>query len=231
MSLARRPLWVLGAAGLLVAAIETPLIATANFAPDRELWIVLNWVIGVGFVLVGIYAWMRRPENLVGALMVATGFAWFISVLGHTEPAPFFTVRALFDSLFVGVAIHLFLSFPSGRLESKVDRWLVGAVYAAVTVGYIPHRLLGSRGDGLRRLPRQRPADNPGRVRDRDGRRRAGRGRCHAAPRHIRAPRPKVARLDSPQRRAITPVCAAGAALMLLLATLLVLSSPGRRTE
>ena len=139
VSLARRPLWVLGAAGLLVAAIETPLIATADFAPDRELWIVLNWVIGVGFVLVGIYAWMRRPENLVGALMVATGFAWFISVLGHTEPAPFFTVGALFDSLFVGVAIHLFLSFPSGRLESKVDRWAVGAVYAAVTVGYIPY--------------------------------------------------------------------------------------------
>ena len=60
------------------------------------------------------------------------------------------------------------------------------------------HRLLGSRGDGLRRLPGQRPADNPGRVRDRDGRRRAGRGRSHAAPRHIRAPRRKVARLDSP---------------------------------
>ena len=126
-------------AGLLVAAIETPLIATADFAPDRELWIVLNWVIGVGFVLVGIYAWMRRPENLVGALMVATGFAWFISVLGHTEPAPFFTVGPLFDSLFVGVAIHLLPLVSVREAGVKVDRWLVGAVYAAVTVGYIPY--------------------------------------------------------------------------------------------
>ncbi len=228
MSLARRPLWVLGAAGLLVAAIETPLIATADFAPDHELWIVLNWVIGLGFVLVGIYAWMRRPENLVGALMVATGFAWFISVLGHTEPAPFFTVGALFDSLFVGVAIHLFLSFPSGRLESKPDRWLVGAVYAAVTVGYIPYIVFWDPAAmGCAGCPDNVLLITP----DASVTETAGDVLAVVGVTLLLATFARLAgkwRGSTPlQRRAITPVYAAGAALMLSLATLLVLELAG----
>ena len=43
-----------------------PLIATADFADDRGLWIALDLVIGYGFAGVGLFAWYRRPDNAVG---------------------------------------------------------------------------------------------------------------------------------------------------------------------
>jgi signal transduction histidine kinase len=70
--------------------------------------------------------------------MVATGFAWFLSVFGNTEPALLFTLGNLFSNVFVATAIHLLLAFPSGRLESNLDRWLVRCSYAVTLVGFLP---------------------------------------------------------------------------------------------
>jgi signal transduction histidine kinase len=219
-----RALWFVGAAGLLVAAVQTPLIATAEFGPDRGLWIALNWVIGVGFVLVGVYAWLRRPDNRVGALMVATGFAWFLSVLGHTEPPLLFTLGVVFDSLFVGVAIHLLLAFPSGRLESRVDRWLLGAVYAAVTLGYLPTVLFWDPATtGCTGCPDNvfLISSDPS-LTSTSGDVLAGVGVALLLAVFVRLAA-RWRRSTPLQRRAITPVFAAGGALMLSLATLLVL--------
>ena len=221
---ARRALWLVGAAGLLVAAVETPLIASAEFAPDRGLWIALNWVIGAGFVVVGVYAWLRRPDNRVGALMVATGFAWFVSVLGHIEPPLLFTVGVLFDSLFVAVAIHLLLAFPSGRLEARVDRWLVGAVYAAVTLGYLPTILFWDPATtGCVGCPDNvfLISSDPSLTMT-SGDVLAGIGVTLLLAVFVRLAG-RWRRSNPLQRRAITPVFAAGAALMLSLAALLVL--------
>jgi signal transduction histidine kinase len=219
-----RALWFVGAAGLLVAAVQTPLIATAEFGPDRGLWIALNWVIGAGFVLVGVYAWLRRPDNRVGALMVATGFAWFLSVLGHTEPPLLFTLGVVFDSLFVGVAIHLLLAFPSGRLESRVDRWLLGAVYAAVTLGYLPTVLFWDPATtGCTGCPDNvfLISSDPS-LTSTSGDVLAGVGVALLLAVFVRLAA-RWRRSTPLQRRAITPVFAAGGALMLSLATLLVL--------
>jgi hypothetical protein len=73
----RRALWAIAGAGGLILAIQIVLIGSAEFAPDRGLWIALDIVAGGGFVGVGLFAWWRRPDNRVGALMVATGFTWF----------------------------------------------------------------------------------------------------------------------------------------------------------
>jgi signal transduction histidine kinase len=219
-----RALWFVGAAGLLVAAVQTPLIATAEFGPDRGLWIALNWVIGAGFVLVGTYAWMRRPDNRVGALMVATGFAWFVSVFGHTEPPLLFTLGVLFDSLFVAVAIHLLLAFPSGRLGSTVDRWLLGAVYAAVTLGYLPTVLFWDpETTGCTGCPENvfLISSDPS-LTSTSGDVLAGIAVALLLAVFVRLAG-RWRRSSPPERRAITPVFAAGAALMLSLAALLVL--------
>jgi signal transduction histidine kinase len=137
----RRALWTLGAMGLAVLAVQTSLVATSDVAPDRGLWIGLNWVIGGGFVGAGLLAWYRRPDNRVGTLMVAAGFAWFVSIAAITEPPLMFTVGHLLSNLFVAVAIHLILAFPSGRLESRLDRFLVADSYLVTTVGYLPFAL------------------------------------------------------------------------------------------
>jgi signal transduction histidine kinase len=134
----RRALWALGAIGLVVAALQTWALATSDFTSDRGLWIALNWLIGGGFVVAGLLAWYRRPDNRVGTLMVAAGFAWFLSLATRTDVPLLFSLGHLFSDLFVTLAIHLVLAFPSGRLEARVDRALVGVAYVVTTLGYLP---------------------------------------------------------------------------------------------
>jgi signal transduction histidine kinase len=128
----------LAAAAVLIGGALVYLIATADFAADRGLWIAANLVIGLGFVGVGLFAWYRSPENRTGALMVVTGFAWYVGLLDRTEPPLLFSVGFLLENLYVAPAVHLLLAYPSGRLETGIDRALVAVTYAAVTVGFVP---------------------------------------------------------------------------------------------
>jgi signal transduction histidine kinase len=138
MQLTRSWLWALAGASAAIGLALVPLLAKTEFLPDRALWIVLDLVIGAGFTGVGLFAWYRRPDNRVGALMVATGFSWYLVVAGNTSPPLIWTVGNLFNNLFVATAIHLLLAFPSGRLATRVDRALVGLGYAATTIGWLP---------------------------------------------------------------------------------------------
>lgn len=138
MRLTRTRLWGIGAAALLTGAALAPLVLTADFRSDRGLWMVLDLVIGWAFAGVGLFAWYRRPDNLTGPLMVATAFAWYVSIFERTEPALLFSLGIVLENLFVVTAIHLVLAFPTGRLESKFDRWLLAVTYLVVTVGFVP---------------------------------------------------------------------------------------------
>ena len=130
--------WVIAGLSAACALALAPLLATSDFLPDRGFWITMELVIGAGFTGVGLFAWYRRPDNPVGALMVATAFTWYFAVAGNTEPSLLWSVGTLFNELFVATAIHLLLAFPSGRLQTTLDRVLVGAAYLACTVGWAP---------------------------------------------------------------------------------------------
>src|SRR5262245_52861810 len=132
IQLTRARLLGIGLAAALVGAALVPLIATADFAGDHELWIFLDLVIGYSFAGVGLFAWYRRPDNPVGALMVLTAFAWYISVFERTAPALLFSIGLVLENLFVVTAVHLVLAFPTGRLGSRVDRWIVASGYVSV---------------------------------------------------------------------------------------------------
>jgi signal transduction histidine kinase len=136
--LSRGLLWTLAGASAAIALGLVPLIAATDFLSERGLWIVLDVVIGAGFTGVGLFAWYRRPDNRVGALMVATGFAWYLVVAGNTAAPLVWTIGNLASNLFVATAIHLLLAFPSGRFESRFDRVLIAVTYCATTVGWLP---------------------------------------------------------------------------------------------
>jgi signal transduction histidine kinase len=76
-------------------------------------------VVGCVLVACGSLGWDRRPASRVGALLCATGFAWFLGTL--FEPALF---------LHRGPLVHLLLSYPSGRLPSRLARVVTVAAYA-----------------------------------------------------------------------------------------------------
>jgi signal transduction histidine kinase len=97
----------------------------------------LGLVIGWGFIGTGLFTWARRPDNSLGSLMVATGFAWFVGGLSGSNVPALFSVGALFGSVYLVTTIHTLLAAPDGRLAPG-DRRIVVWAYLLVTVGVIP---------------------------------------------------------------------------------------------
>jgi signal transduction histidine kinase len=91
---------------------------------------LLDWIT-LPYIAAGLVAWRRRPESRFGPLMVVTGFVMFLSSLQWTDARLPYTIGAACDLLPVALFLHIFLAFPSGRLEERRDRALVGAAYAA----------------------------------------------------------------------------------------------------
>jgi signal transduction histidine kinase len=230
MRLSRGLLYALAGAAVLVGGGLVPLIATSDFAPDRGLWVALDLVIGGGFAGVGLFAWYRRPDNRVGALMVATAFAWYLALFKLTDADLLFSLGFWLENLYVATAIHLFLAFPSGRLGTAIDRALVLASYLTVTVGFIPVALFldpATQAHGCASCP-----ENVFLLDDSSSFAEGwldGLSVCG-----IVLPLAVLARLvqrwrqaSRPLRRTVTPVFVSGGALMAILAALLTIYQAG----
>ena len=88
--------------------------------------------LGSLWILAGLIAWWKRPDNHTGALMAAAGFLVFTWLPSFWEASLPSTVFGITDRLFLAVAVHLFVAFPRGRLSSPIERVVVAAVYAVV---------------------------------------------------------------------------------------------------
>jgi signal transduction histidine kinase len=86
------------------------------------VWMVLSYVVS------GLVAWWRRPGRF-GPLMIAAGFAIFVSSLSWSNVPGLYTIGITFDLVPAVLFMHVFLAFPSGRLESWFERALVVAGY------------------------------------------------------------------------------------------------------
>ena len=113
-------------------------IGSSDFIGSRDLVAVLTLLVGWGFIGVGLVAWGYRPENRLGTLMTATGFAFFLAMAGLSDLPVVFLIGNVFGSLFMATAVHLLLAAPSGTLQSQWDRRLVTVAYLIVTVMVLP---------------------------------------------------------------------------------------------
>ena len=122
----------LGALGACCAALTLVFFRTGG-SLNVELPFVAAFVaLGSLWIVAGLIAWWKRPETRAGALMTAAGFlvlTWLPSGWEASLPA---TVFGIVDRLFLAVAVHLFVTYPRGRLSSRSERLLVGAAYADV---------------------------------------------------------------------------------------------------
>jgi signal transduction histidine kinase len=103
---------------------------------------LVDWV-SLPYVLSGLVAWRRRPESRFGPLLIVAGFALTLTTLQWTRPALPYTVGQLLDLLPAVIFPHVFLAFPSGRLERRPERGLIAIGYAAALGGSAVVQLLG----------------------------------------------------------------------------------------
>jgi signal transduction histidine kinase len=72
------------------------------------------------FVWAGVVAWARRPDSRVGRILALAGAALFVKILVFAPNALAFTVGSTWGGLFDPLIAYLALTFPTGRLTSRV---------------------------------------------------------------------------------------------------------------
>ena len=126
---------LLVALGVAAAAAELgvllPLLTRAVDAVE-----VILRLVGGSFAACGLIAWRRRPDSRVGLLMTATGFAFLVPALFRDHDGPFAqTMASWFSDLWTLFFVPLLLTYRTGgRLRTRADRLLLGAVAVEVVV-------------------------------------------------------------------------------------------------
>jgi signal transduction histidine kinase len=127
----RRALIGLGVLGFAIGCILFTIVARSEAAQAPLLEAALTLLIGWSFIGTGLYAWDRRPANLIGALMVCVGFAWFLSELKVSDLPLVAAIGFATNSLPISFLIHLLIVFPGGRPRGRLDRFFIGYAYLA----------------------------------------------------------------------------------------------------
>jgi signal transduction histidine kinase len=126
-------IWPVGLAGLAAAGGSFTFALRSGAVPsDLGEPLVIStlaaWV-SASYVLCGLLAWSRRPSSRFGPLMIVAGFVSFVATLSWTTYGVTFTLGQALDLLPPVLFLHVFLAFPSGRLNGRFERALVAAAY------------------------------------------------------------------------------------------------------
>jgi signal transduction histidine kinase len=142
----RSVLWVVALLGCIAAGASMWLALNSDHVAEPGLQAALMDWITLPYVLAGVIAWYRRPDSRFGPLMIVAGFAMFVSSLSWANGALPHTIGQAFDLLPAVVFLHVFLAFPSGRLEQRFERALVVAGYVTAFGLELVGMLLGGYG-------------------------------------------------------------------------------------
>src|SRR5215469_9945447 len=131
-------LFAIAVAGLLAGAGAAWIVRQAGpgrpAIPVVPLAVPVALLAGWSFIASGLLTWRPRPGNLLGPVLVFTGFAWFASLLPDSHNPVLFTIGAAVAPLYYVGIVYLVVSFPSGRLDGRVDRALVVGTFVLTTV-------------------------------------------------------------------------------------------------
>jgi signal transduction histidine kinase len=127
----RLGVWVAGTAlcgGMLIGAIR------GHVLPLEKA--VVHYSTGVILITVGLLVWARRPESRTGILLTAVPFVSAVGELPAIFPTSAVVYTVGLAVMFLGVPIfaQVVLSYPTGRLNSRLDRRFVATTYGVTLV-------------------------------------------------------------------------------------------------
>jgi signal transduction histidine kinase len=82
------------------------------------------------FLVAGLVAWVRRPRNRLGVLMVATCFALLARQFRYSHDDLAFTVFFVLGELGYALFTHVTFAYPYGRVSDRVERLYLWVAYA-----------------------------------------------------------------------------------------------------
>jgi signal transduction histidine kinase len=136
---------VVALAQLAVAVVALGLVQIAlvlSLPAGAPYWALCCFAIGAWIYLAaGIVAWLRRPTNRLGAIMVAAGLAWLAAGFANAPPPALIAGGLILATLPLAMGFHLLHAFPSGRLHGTTSRLTVMAGYALCLAVQAPQYL------------------------------------------------------------------------------------------
>jgi signal transduction histidine kinase len=144
---------LIGLAAVAIGVGTLLVVINGEHNIHRGAYAALALGTGWGFIGTGLYAASRRPRSNVGLLMIAVGFAGLLKALAFSNDSVIFTIGSLGELLIYALLVHLLLSFPSGRLDSRLDRVRVEIAYFNSTVVQLAAFLLNDPQQGCVQCP------------------------------------------------------------------------------
>jgi signal transduction histidine kinase len=81
------------------------------------------------FLFAGLVAWMRRPQNRLGLVMIATCFALLARQFRYSHDELAFTVFFVLGELGWALFAHVTFAYPFGRVTDRLERWFLRVAY------------------------------------------------------------------------------------------------------
>ncbi len=119
---------------VVVGTVSVSLIAATGEGTERWINIVLIVVVGATFVLSGLFALARRPENRTGVYLAAVGYLLFLNGLATSTNEWVFAVGWVSEGLIWAPFCALVFAYPTGQLRTRLERFIPIAVGALLTL-------------------------------------------------------------------------------------------------
>ncbi len=129
-----------------LAALVGVLVSLHSHPDPLWLWLAVQPV-GASFTAAGVIAWLRRPSNRSGLLMVVVGITWYLVDLRGSAQPVWFALGFCMFYLSPVVFTHLVLALPTGRLPGRAERAVAISLYV-VSVGNMVLRYVSERPRG-----------------------------------------------------------------------------------
>jgi signal transduction histidine kinase len=127
---------MIGAIAVGCIGVEVALLIHRGFEPA---WFLPAFPLTAAvYVATGLFAWLRRPSNRIGPLIVAAGFIWLGAGLADTGGPALTATGLILATVPLAVVVHLLLAFPSGRLRDGTSVAIVVTGYVVCTVLQAP---------------------------------------------------------------------------------------------
>ena len=128
---------LLTAGGALLVLVAIVLSASAD-TPMPLVNGLLRGAIVAAPLVAAVYAFREPGCARFGRLLVLVGLVSFVSTLGESPDAGLYTIGRIAGWTVELLLVLLVLSYPSGRLEARVDRVLAAAMTAVYALLFLP---------------------------------------------------------------------------------------------
>ena len=94
---------------------------------------LLHLAIGLTYLYGGLAIWDHEPDNRTGQLMTLVGLLWFVGTLAGSTISLLNEIGLALEDSFSAVLLALVLAYPSGRLETRIDKSAVAILLVGST--------------------------------------------------------------------------------------------------